>query len=59
LCKYLKNGGYFIININDKIYNKILVPLLGPCNELFPLKKSSRNNYIEYVYVWHKSDSIN
>jgi len=59
LWKYLKNDGYFIININDKIYNKILVPLLGPCNELFPLKKSSRNSYIEYIYVWHKSESIN
>jgi DNA modification methylase len=46
--------GYYIININAKIYNKILVPLLGECLYKHILTKAKRNNYIEYIYVWHK-----
>lgn len=46
--------GYYIININAKIYNKILVPLLGECLYKHMLTKAKRNNYIEYIYVWYK-----
>jgi len=46
--------GYFIININEKIYNKILVPLIGECNTKSILTKSKRNTYVEYIYVWVK-----
>jgi DNA modification methylase len=46
--------GYYIININAKIYNKILVPLLGECLYKHILTKAKRNNYVEYIYVWHK-----
>jgi len=46
--------GHFIININEKIYNKILVPLIGVCNNKILLNKSKRNNYIEYIYIWNK-----
>jgi hypothetical protein len=46
--------GYFIININEKIYNKILVPLIGECNTKSILTKSKRNAYVEYIYVWVK-----
>ena len=44
--------GHFIININEKIYNKILVPLFGECHTKLLLNKSKRNEYVEYIYVW-------
>ena len=47
-------GGYFIININEKIYNKVLFPMLGACHIKILLSKSKRNNYVEYIYVWTK-----
>jgi len=51
----LQIGGYYIINICKEIYNKVLKELLGEAYEIFPLKKSQRqNNYTEMVYVWVK-----
>ena len=50
----LKVGGIFAINIHKKIY-AILVKMFGECNEKILLTKSSRNNYVEYIYVWTKS----
>ena len=47
-------SGHFIININEKIYNKILVPLLGECLHKHVLTKSKRNAYVEFIYVWVK-----
>ena len=53
--KYLKNGGYYILNINKEIYESVCLPLFGQAHEAFSLKKSKRqNDYTEYVYVWHK-----
>jgi 16S rRNA G966 N2-methylase RsmD len=53
--KYLKNGGYYILNINKEIYESVCVELFGHAHEAFSLKKSKRqNDYTEYVYVWHK-----
>ena len=46
--------GYYIININEKIYTKILVPLFGECLHKHILSKSKRNSYIEYIYIWYK-----
>jgi len=55
--KYLKKNGYYIINICKEVYEKILKKLLGEAHEIFPLKKSKRqNNYKELVYVWHKKN---
>jgi predicted RNA methylase len=52
----LKNGGHYIINICKEIYEKVLKELLGEANEIFPLKKSKRqNDYTEFVYVWVKN----
>lgn len=48
------NQGTYIININENIYNKILQPLFGPALETILLKKSSKNNYKEYIYIWKK-----
>jgi hypothetical protein len=53
--KYLKQGGHYILNINNEIYDSVCVPLFGPAHDSFSLKKSKRqNNYTEYVYVWKK-----
>jgi len=54
--KYLKPGGYYIINVCKEVYNNVLKNLLGEAYEIFPLKKSKRqNNHTELVYVWHKN----
>jgi len=51
----LQPSGTYIININDSIYTKILEPLLGPALECILLKKSSKNDYKEYIYIWNKT----
>ena len=48
-------SGTFIININEKIYTTILVQLLGECHTKLVLKKSKRNAYVEFIYVWMKT----
>ncbi len=53
---HLKPGGHYIINICKEVYDNVLKNLLGEAHEIFPLKKSKRqNNYTEMVYVWHKA----
>jgi tRNA1(Val) A37 N6-methylase TrmN6 len=57
---HLKKGGVYIINICKEVYDNVLKNLLGEANEIFPLKKSKRqNNYTEMVYVWLKNELIN
>jgi predicted RNA methylase len=52
----LKKGGHYIINICKEVYDNVLKKLLGDAHEVFPLKKSKRqNNYTEMVYVWVKN----
>lgn len=50
----LEPNGTYIININESIYIKILEPLFGPAMESILLKKSSKNDYKEYIYIWKK-----
>ena len=50
----LDHHGTYIININEKIYRTILEPLFGQALETILLKKSSKNNYKEYIYIWRK-----
>jgi len=51
----LKPGGYYIINVCQEVYDNVLVGLFGVANEIYPYKKSKRqNNYQEIVYVWKK-----
>jgi 16S rRNA G966 N2-methylase RsmD len=53
---HLKPGGYYIINICKEVYDNVLKKLLGEAQQIFPLKKSKRqNNYTEMVYVWFKN----
>ena len=51
----LQKGGHYIINVCKEVYDNVLRPLLGEADEVFPLKKSKRqNDYTELVYVWVK-----
>jgi 16S rRNA G966 N2-methylase RsmD len=51
----LKINGYFIINVCKEVYDNVLIELFGPANEIYPYKKSKRqNDYNEIVYVWKK-----
>lgn len=51
----LQNGGYFIINVCKEVYDNVLIKLFGPAHEIYPYKKSKRqNDYMEIVYVWKK-----
>ena len=51
----LQLGGHYIINVCKEVYENVLKELLGEAHEIFPLKKSKRqNNYTEMVYVWVK-----
>ena len=50
----LEVNGTYIININENIYTRILEPLFGNALEKMLLKKSSKNEYKEYVYTWKK-----
>ena len=52
----LQPGGYFIINVCSEVYERVLIELFGPAHEIYPYKKSQRQNkYSELVYVWRKS----
>jgi hypothetical protein len=51
----LQKGGHYIINVCKEVYDRVLKDLLGEAHEIFPLKKSKRqNDYTEMVYVWRK-----
>ena len=51
----LQVGGHYIINVCKEVYENVLKELIGPAKEIFPFKKSKRqNNYTEMVYVWEK-----
>lgn len=53
--KGLKKNGYFIINICKEVYDNVLKAMFGDAHEIFPYKKSKRqNDYNEIVYVWKK-----
>lgn len=53
----LKPGGHFIINVCKEVFDNVLVKLFGEPNEIYPYKKSKRQNeYKEIVYVWKKLD---
>ena len=53
----LENGGYFCINCNTEIYEKVLEPMLGKQLDRIEYPKSYRRNQRknpEYIYVWSK-----
>lgn len=51
----LQPGGHFIINVCKEVYENVLIKLFGEAHEVYPYKKSKRqNDYKEIVYVWTK-----
>ena len=53
----LQKGGHYIINVCKEVYDNVLVKLFGDAYEIYPYKKSKRqNDYNEIVYVWIKND---
>ena len=51
----LQSGGTYVINVCKEVYENVLIKLLGHPNDIYPYKKSKRqNNYDEIVYVWVK-----
>jgi hypothetical protein len=53
--KGLKPGGTYAINVCKEVYDNVLKSLFGEASEIYPYKKSKRqNNYNEIVYVWKK-----
>jgi DNA modification methylase len=54
----LAPGGYFVININDQVYQESLVSLFGECREKVLLTKCKKNVYDEYIYIWVKPDTV-
>jgi hypothetical protein len=52
--RHLKAGGHYCINVNQELYTKVFVPILGVAQQSIPLKKSKRqNDYGENIYVWN------
>jgi 16S rRNA G966 N2-methylase RsmD len=52
---HLQINGVYALNINKEVYENVCIPLLGPAHDIYPYKKSKRqNNYDEIVYVWNK-----
>jgi 16S rRNA G966 N2-methylase RsmD len=55
----LQHGGHFIINICKEVYDNVLKKILGEAHEIFPFKKSKRQNeYTEMIYVWNKIKNV-
>jgi tRNA1(Val) A37 N6-methylase TrmN6 len=52
----LQKNGYYIINVCKEVYENVLIKLFGEAHEIYPYKKSKRqNDYNEIVYVWQKN----
>ena len=52
----LQPGGHFIINVCNEVNQRVLIELFGNAHEMYPYKKSQRQNkYSEMVYVWRKN----
>jgi hypothetical protein len=59
--KYLKRGGYYVLNVPKDLYETICVDLFGKADIKIPLKMKIRpknsytkKGYNEYIYVWKK-----
>jgi hypothetical protein len=52
--KHLQQGGYYCLNINDDILNRVALRTLGDYSSKIPLNISPRSSYKEFIYVWRK-----
>jgi tRNA1(Val) A37 N6-methylase TrmN6 len=56
----LQTNGYFIINVCKEVYENVLFGLFGEPHEMYPYKKSKRqNDYTENIYCWKKISNSN
>ena len=58
----LKDGGHYCLNVPVKVYDRVLVPLLGKADQLIPMTKlatirPNAGGYKEYIYVWQKTNN--
>jgi hypothetical protein len=55
--KHLKRGGVYALNVPEKIYKNVCIPLWGAAHKKILLEKSSRNigKYREFVYFFLKT----
>ena len=57
----LKVGGHYCLNVPIKVYEDVLIPLLGKANILIPINHAKRrktSTYKEYIYVWKKTNNL-
>ena len=59
--KHLKRGGYYALNVPQKLYESVCIDLFGPAKIKIPLKKKAhpknkltKKGYNEYIYVWSR-----
>ena len=50
------------MNVPVKVYDRVLVPLLGKADQLIPMTKlatirPNAGGYKEYIYVWQKTNN--
>ena len=60
--KYLKKGGYYVLNVSKDLYDNICVDLFGKADIKIPVKMKHRpknlytkKGHTEYIYVWKKN----
>ena len=54
LRNHLKPGGWIVLSINQKLFDRVFNILYGPPHVIFPLVAHKRKSYIEYIYAWQK-----
>jgi hypothetical protein len=50
----LASGGTLAINVNQKVFDKVLMPLFDEPNFRFKLKKKQKGTYTEEIFIWIK-----
>lgn len=51
---HLKEGGVMAINVNNKIFERVLLPIFDEPNFRFKLKQRRKGEYTEEIYIWIK-----
>lgn len=54
LRNHLQPGGWIVLSINQKLFDRVFNILYGPPHVIFPLVAHKRKSYIEYIYAWQK-----
>ena len=55
LAKHLQPGGWIVLSINEKIFNRVFCVLFGPPHVKIPMTAYKRTiSYVEWIYAWQK-----